>query len=125
MIRGLLLGTALVLGAAGVRAAAAQLGEGRNLSCESSGRLVRCQAALTRRGARLVRQVSNAPCLQGQTWGFERNASVRLRRLRRDLGKGECLSGDTRGHPGTSIWATRGCRGEFEVILADGGRRAE
>ena len=46
-------------------------------------------------------------------------------RLRRDLGKGECLSGDTWGHAGTSIWATRGCRGEFEVVLAEGGRRAE
>jgi len=97
MIRGLLLGTVLVLGAAGVRPAAAQLGEGRNVTCESSGRLVRCQAALTWRGARLVRQVSNAPCLQGGTWGFERNA----------------------------IWVDDGCRGEFEVVLADGGRRAE
>ena len=97
MIRGLLLGTALALGAAGARLAAAQLGEGQNVTCESSGRLVRCQAALTWRGARLVRQVSNAPCLQGETWGFERNA----------------------------IWVDDGCRGEFEVVLADGGRRAE
>jgi hypothetical protein len=97
MIRGLLLGTALVPGAGGVRPAAARLGEGRNVACESRGRLVRCQAALTWRGARLVRQVSNAPCLQGETWGFERNA----------------------------IWVDDGCRGEFEVVLADGGRRAE
>ena len=67
MIRGLLLGTALALGAAGVRPTAAQLGEG------------------------------NAPCLQGQTRGFARNA----------------------------IWVDDGCRGEFEVVLADGRRRAE
>jgi hypothetical protein len=83
MIGGLLLGTAMVPGVAGVRPAAAQLGEGRNVTCESSGRL--------------VRQVSNAPCLQGETWGFERNA----------------------------MWVDHGCRGEFEVVLADGGRRAE
>jgi hypothetical protein len=108
MIRGLLLGSALALGAAGVRPAAAQLGEGRTVSCESSGRL--------------VRQVSNAPCLQGETRGFERVASVRLRR---DLGKGEYPSGDTWGHAGTSIWATRGWRSEFEVVLGDRGRRAE
>ena len=35
------------------------------------------------------------------------------------------FTGDTWGHAGTSIWATRGCPGEFEVVLADGGRRAE
>jgi hypothetical protein len=29
------------------------------------------------------------------------------------------------GHSGRSIWATRGCRGEFEVVFADGGRPAE
>lgn len=103
MIRGLLLGAALVLGAAGVRPAAAQLGDGRNVTCESGGRLARCQAALT--------------CSAG--------APIASVRLRRDLGKGECLGGDTWRHAGTSIWATRGCRGEFEVVFADGGRRAE
>ena len=55
MIRGLLLGAALALGATGGRPAAAQLGDGRNVTCESGGRLARCQAALTWRGARLVR----------------------------------------------------------------------
>ena len=154
MIRGLLLGTVLVLGAAGVRPAAAQLGEGRNVTCESSGRLVRCQAALTWRGARLVRQVSNAPCLQGGTWGFERNAiwvddgcrgvfeagdpfaniGERVVCASADRGRAECPA-DTRfgvrlvqrisqaaceegrswGTLERAIWVDRGCRGEFEV----------
>jgi hypothetical protein len=67
--------------------ARAQLGDGRNVTCESGGRLVRCQAALTWRGARLVMQLSQAPCLQGETWGFERSA----------------------------IWVDDGCRGVFEA----------
>src|SRR5215813_13014662 len=87
MIRGLLLAAALLAGGAGVRPAWAQLSDGQSVTCESSGRLTRCQAALTWRGARLVRQLSQAPCLQGETWGFERNA----------------------------IWVDQGCRGAFEA----------
>jgi hypothetical protein len=87
MIRGFLLLAAVFTGAPGARAAAAQLGEGQSVTCESGGHLARCQAALTWRGARLVRQLSQAPCLQGETWGFERNA----------------------------IWVDQGCRGLFEV----------
>ena len=37
-----------------VPSAQAQMADGRNVTCESGGRLVRCQAALTWRGARLV-----------------------------------------------------------------------
>jgi hypothetical protein len=76
-----------VLTGAVVTSARAQLTDGAAVTCESDGRLVRCQTGLTWRGARLVRQRSDAPCLQGETWGFERNA----------------------------IWVDRGCRGEFEA----------
>jgi DUF3011 family protein len=67
--------------------ARAQLTDGSAVTCQSGGRLVRCQTGLTWRGARLVKQLSDAPCLQGETWGFERNA----------------------------IWVDEGCRGEFEA----------
>ena len=52
-------------------------------------------------------------------------APIASLRLRRDLGRGECLSDGTWGHAGTSIWATRGCRGEFEVVLVSNRRPAE
>lgn len=38
-------------------------------------------------GAQLVRQLSQSPCVQGQSWGFHRDA----------------------------IWVDRGCEGEFEI----------
>jgi hypothetical protein len=78
-----LAGLALAL----VPPARAQLADGTEVTCQSGGRLVRCQAALTWRGARLIRQLSESPCLQGETWGFERNA----------------------------IWVDEGCRGVFEA----------
>ena len=39
-------------------------------------------------GAQLVRQLSQAPCIQGQSWGFHRDG----------------------------IWVDRGCEGEFEIL---------
>jgi hypothetical protein len=55
--------------------------------CESNGSYLRCPAAGTWRGARLVQQLSTKPCLQGRTWGFDRNA----------------------------IWVNEGCRGVFDA----------
>jgi Protein of unknown function (DUF3011) len=154
MIRGLLLAAALLAGAAGVRPARAQLSDGQSVTCESNGRLTRCQAALTWRGARLVRQLSQAPCLQGETWGFERNAiwvdqgcrgafeagdpfanigervvcasAERGRaecpadtrfgvRLVQRISKAACEEGRGWGTVERAIWVDRGCRGEFEV----------
>ncbi len=105
--------TACVLGTLGLvadsRPAPAQLRDGTTVTCESGGRLVRCPAALSWRGARLITQLSRAPCLQGESWGFDRNA----------------------------IWVNDGCRGVFEagdpfanigervVCASAGGRRAE
>lgn len=55
--------------------------------CESrDGRTVEC-AANTRAGVRLVRQLSNAACIQGRTWGYGRNG----------------------------IWVSEGCRAEFRT----------
>lgn len=58
------------------------------LRCSSDdGRRTFCEAD-TRRGVRLVRQVSGSPCEEGRTWGYDRRG----------------------------IWVDRGCRAEFEVI---------
>jgi hypothetical protein len=45
-------------------------------------------------------------------------------RLVRDLGGGECRDGSTFGYAGTQIWASRRCRGEFEVTLRAAGSGA-
>jgi len=50
----------------------------------------------TRGGVRLARQRSRAPCIEGETWGYDRRG----------------------------IWVSGGCEGEFELGLAyDGGGR--
>lgn len=65
--------------------------EGGTLRCESSdGRTRECPVDASG-GARLLRQLSRSPCIEGETWG----------RTRR------------------SIWVTQGCRGEF-LALSDG-----
>jgi hypothetical protein len=57
------------------------------ITCASdSGQRVYCEAD-TRGGVRLVRQLSDSPCQEGSTWGY-----------------------DARG-----IWADRGCRAEFDI----------
>lgn len=63
--------------------------------CESGdGRQRRC--AVTVRGdVRLVRQLSRSACVEGQSWGFDRDG----------------------------IWVDRGCRGEFQVTQRGGWRR--
>ncbi len=61
---------------------------GTSVRCESlSDAYQRCPATGTWRGARLVRQISSSPCIQGRTWGFDRNA----------------------------IWVNDGCRGVFDA----------
>jgi hypothetical protein len=154
----------LVLAGLGLALAAparAQLADGQAVTCESGGRLVRCQATLTWRGARLVKQLSSAPCLQGETWGFERSAiwvdegcrgifeagdpfaniGERVVCASAELGRTECPA-DTRfgvrlvqrisqagceegrswGTLERAIWVDRGCRGEFEVGGPDRGQ---
>lgn len=64
-----------------------RFGSGQTISCESNdNRRNLCQVD-TRGGVRLVRQRSDSPCVQGRTWGYNRNA----------------------------IWVTNGCRADFEV----------
>lgn len=91
----MLAGAVAVLGVApGARAAGDALPDGRTLRCESSdGRTRECPVDATG-GARLLRQLSQAPCIQGRSWG----------RMRR------------------SIWVTQGCRAEFLAFSADGRR---
>ncbi|HEU5040751.1 MAG TPA: DUF3011 domain-containing protein, partial [Gemmatimonadales bacterium] len=57
------------------------------LRCESDGSYQRCPATNSWRGARLVQQISTNPCIQGRTWGFDRDA----------------------------IWVNNGCRGIFDA----------
>ena len=60
---------------------------GRTLRCESSdGRTNRCNVAI-QGGARLQRQLSDARCLQGSNWGWDRSG----------------------------VWVSGGCRAEFAV----------
>jgi hypothetical protein len=60
---------------------------GRTLRCESSdGRTKRCNVAI-QGGARLQRQLSDARCLQGSNWGWDRSG----------------------------VWVSGGCRADFAV----------
>ncbi|MGH9842428.1 MAG: RICIN domain-containing protein [Blastocatellia bacterium] len=62
-------------------------GGGATINCASDdGRRKTCPAD-TSGGVRLARQISGSPCIQGQTWGFNRR----------------------------NIWVDRGCRADFEV----------
>lgn len=62
-------------------------GNARTMRCESNDqRTVRCPTTIYRR-AELARQLSDTPCSEGGTWGWDRNG----------------------------IWVTRGCRGEFRI----------
>ena len=57
------------------------------IACASNdGRRVWCPAD-TRGGVQMMRQVSQSPCIQGQTWGFD----------------------------GRGVWVDRGCRAEFQI----------
>lgn len=59
----------------------------QTIRCESSdGRGHRCNVRMGR-GAQLVRQLSRSACVEGQSWGWDRQG----------------------------IWVDRGCRGEFNV----------
>jgi len=55
--------------------------------CESNDGRVRECTANTRAGVQLVRQLSNAACIEGRTWGYGRNG----------------------------IWVSQGCRAEFRT----------
>ncbi len=68
-------------------------GGGATIYCASDdGRRKTCPTD-TAGGVRLVRQVSGSPCIQGQTWGFNRR----------------------------NIWVDRGCRADFSVGYDSGG----
>lgn len=76
-------------------------GDGYGGSAQTYGDVVRCESrgyaqiycnADTRRGVRLVNQLSSTACVEGQTWGADRRG----------------------------LWVRGGCRGEFE--LGRGGR---
>jgi hypothetical protein len=59
----------------------------RQVTCESPGGYVRCPAPNGWRGARMVRQLSNASCSRNVSWGYDKEY----------------------------IWVTRGCRGVFDA----------
>lgn len=93
MTAAMITGVAMLLGSAGVRAGDSSP-DGRTLRCESiDGKTRECPVDATG-GARLLRQLSKAACVEGRTWG----------RMRR------------------SIWVTQGCRAEFLAFSSDGRR---
>lgn len=55
--------------------------------CESDGHRTRHCAVDTRGGVRITRQLSDAACVQGRSWGTDRNG----------------------------VWVTQGCRAEFAI----------
>ncbi|UNP27389.1 DUF3011 domain-containing protein [Lysobacter gummosus] len=62
-------------------------GGGQEISCESNNnRQNRCNMSV-RRDVRLLRQNSGSPCIEGQTWGWDR----------------------------AGVWVSGGCRGRFQV----------
>jgi hypothetical protein len=64
-----------------------QYGAGSQFNCESDDHRVRRCRVDTRAGVRLVRQQSDAACIQGRTWGYDR----------------------------TGVWVSHGCRARFEL----------
>lgn len=60
---------------------------GRQFRCESIDNRQRYCNADTRGGVRLLRQLSKSPCVQGRTWGYDRNG----------------------------VWVSNGCRAEFQA----------
>jgi hypothetical protein len=62
------------------------------MTCESFNGMYRFCAVDTKRGVKLVQQISNAPCVFNQSWGFVRSG----------------------------IWVTVGCRGVFRVETGGG-----
>jgi hypothetical protein len=68
-------------------------GSGRTFRCESRDeRTQRCSAS-TRGGVSLVRQLSDSPCIEGRSWGYD----------------------------GNGVWVSNGCRGEFRSGTGSGG----
>ncbi len=61
--------------------------QGNTFRCESTDHRIRRCPVDTRSGVRLVRQESDAPCVQGRTWGYDRDG----------------------------VWVSNGCRGRFEL----------
>ncbi|UNK50093.1 DUF3011 domain-containing protein [Lysobacter sp. S4-A87] len=62
--------------------------QAQKLYCGSDDRRQRRCNVTIRRDARLVRQASKAPCIEGQSWGWDRNG----------------------------VWVSNGCRGDFSVL---------
>src|SRR5262245_49219281 len=65
----------------------------QRISCNSNDMRRNWCSVDTRGGVRLYKQKSDSPCIQGRTWGYNRNG----------------------------IWVDRGCRAEFEVGGGYGG----
>lgn len=69
-------------------------GSPQMVRCESGDNRRRMCPVTIRGDARLVRQFSRSPCIEGDTWGFSRDG----------------------------LWVDRGCRGEFHVTQRRGRR---
>jgi peptide methionine sulfoxide reductase MsrB len=81
------------LGRGALARQAAQERQGQSIPCSSDDGEKHYCAADTRHGARLVRQRSQAPCKQGESWGYDEEG----------------------------IWVDKGCGGEFTLGRAEDG----
>lgn len=66
---------------------------GQVFRCESQDNRVRRCSADTRYGVRINRQLSDAPCVQGRSWGYDNSG----------------------------VWVSNGCRAEFVIGGGQGG----
>lgn len=71
---------------------------GSTIECDSSGNARHRCPAPGWMGARLVDQLSHAPCVEGETWGFDQ------------------------GDP--AVWVAKGCRAQFVLIREEDHRRS-
>jgi hypothetical protein len=89
------LGLCIAFGGRAIRTAAAAPAspQGRVMGCDSNDMRRHICATDTRGGVQMIRQKSDAPCVQGKTWGFD----------------------------GGGIWVDRGCRADFQIGGGGGG----
>jgi hypothetical protein len=79
-VQGLAIGTSRAWAQSGITAQ-----NGRNVTCASDDMKRHLCRVDTSRGVQMVKQRSGSPCIQGQTWGYDRSG----------------------------IWVDRGCRADF------------
>jgi hypothetical protein len=92
----------------GIISAGAALGQ-RTITCSSDNGGRNFCSADTRRGVELIRQRSGSPCIQGRTWGWDRQGIWVDRGCRADFALGRGGEGYRPGRPGRPVVQTITC----------------